>query len=49
MYVITYFDRNKGRGVEKKFPTHAAAMKAASRIFDKLGLVVGIEWRPSHV
>lgn len=45
MWVIAYFDRNKGKGVEKKFPTHYAAAKKAQQIFEKTGIIVGIEER----
>lgn len=45
MYVIEYFDRNKGKGVTKRFPTHFKAAQAAQRIFKKTGIIVGIEER----
>lgn len=47
MYVIAYFDRKKGKGVERRFPTHFAAAKKAQEIFEKTGIIVGIEERKS--
>ena len=43
MFVITYFNRNLGRAVEAKYETFELANKAAGEIFQKTGIIVGIE------
>ena len=45
MFTITYFNRSLGRAVTAEYATLAAANAAAEAIFQRTGVIVGIEAR----